>query len=500
MANIYLEKINEVRMRVVADASIEQELYDYFKMPDPNYTPSPFSQYDGMIRFFTRSSGLINVALLFEVFKFAKKNNYSIELHDNLKYMNQVSKSEVEEVISGLQLSYRQENGQYASASCRDYQFDSVMIAIKEGRCVLQAATSAGKSLILYIMARYYRMRREALQSNLKTLIIVPSVHLVRQLKDNFSEYSYFNGYDVERNVHLVYGDADKESYKPVCISTWQGLQKMPKEFFHQFGDVVVDEVHTAKADKLSYILNNCIYADQRLGVTGTPGNDATSIMTVVSHFGRLHKIISARELIDQGHAADVEIQMVELVYPARERGILSGDYTDEIEFLISHEERNRFLVMLAKNLKGNVAFMFARIDAHMMVIYEELIKFKDNVYVINGEVPAKVRSEIQAAIERGDGITLLASYGTMQQGVSINKLHHLVLAHPSKSEIRVLQTLGRLMRKHSTKDQPSKIWDLVDNMRTEKYWNHSLRHSQERYRFYVQEKHPVKRMSVVFK
>lgn len=497
MADIYIEKVNEVRMRVVADRSIEEELYDYFKMPDPNFTPSPFSKYDGMIRFYQKSSGLINVGLLFDVFTFSKKHGYKVEIHDNLKYINQVSKEEVQEIITGLQLSYRQENGNYAEASCRDYQFDSVMIAIKEGRCVLQAATSAGKSLIQYIMARYYRMRREALQSNLKTLIIVPSVHLVRQLFDNFKEYSYFNGFNAERDVHLVYGDADKETYKPICISTWQGIQKMPKDFFHQFGDVMVDEVHTAKADKLSYILDNCINCDQRLGVTGTPGNDPTSITKVVSHFGRLHKIITARELIEQGHAADIEVEMIELVYPENQRGLLTGDYNDEIEFIISHAERNRFLVMLAKNLKGNVAFMFARIDAHMMVVYEELIKFKQNVYVINGEVPAKVRSEIQAAMERGDDITLLASYGTMQQGVSINKLHHLVLAHPSKSEVRVLQTLGRLMRKHSTKDKAAKIWDLVDNLRKPNYWNHSLRHSQERFRFYTQERHPVKRMSV---
>lgn len=498
MANIYLEKVSEVRMRVVAEPSIEEELYDYFKMPDPNFTPNSYSRYDGMIRFYQKSSGLIDVGLLFDVFEFSKKNKYTVEVHDNLKHISSITKEEVQEFIDGLSLTYRNEAREYVPASTRDYQFDSVYHAIRDGRCTLKAATSAGKSLILYIVARYYRMRREALQSNLKTLIVVPSVHLVNQLFDNFVEYSQANGFNSQKDIHLIFADADKETHKPIVISTWQGIQNMPKDFFHQFGDVIVDEVHTSKADKLSFILNNCIYCDQRLGLTGTLGNNPTDIMRVKSHFGRIHHIISARELIEQGYAADIEVEMIELVYSPEERKLLTGDYSDEIEFLISHQARNRFILTLAKNLKGNTAIMFARIDAHMMVIYEELIKYKDNVYVINGEVPAKTRSAIQAAIERGDDITLLASYGTMQQGVSINKLHNLVLAHPSKSEIRVLQTLGRLMRTHSTKkDKASKIWDLVDNLKKPNYWNHSLRHSLDRFRFYTQERHPVKRKSV---
>ncbi|AIX13105.1 DNA helicase [Erwinia phage vB_EamM-Bue1] len=485
-------------MRVVAEPSIEAELYDHFKMPDPNFTPNGYSKYDGLIRFYHKSNGMIDIGLLYEVFQFAKKHKYTIELDPALKYMNDAPEEEIREFVDGLKLSRKTEDGDYVPAECRDYQFESVMHGVRDTRCVLRAATSAGKSLILYILARYYRMRRQALESTLKTLIVVPSVHLVTQLKANFEEYSQINKFNSDAEVHMVFGDADKFTNKNIVISTWQGIQNMPKEFFHQFGDVVVDEVHTSKADKLSYILNNCIYCDHRVGLTGTLGNNPTDIMRVKSHFGRVHEIISARELIEKGYAADIEVEMVQLVYPIPERGLLTGDYSDEIEFLISHKARNEVILTMAKYLKGNTAIMFARIDAHMMVIYEELIKYKQNVFVINGEVPAKVRAEIQAAMERGDDITLLASYGTMQQGVSINKLHNLVLAHPSKSFVRVLQTLGRLMRLHSTKvGTPSKIWDVVDDLRKPDYWNHSLRHSLERYRFYTEERHPIKRSTI---
>jgi len=498
MAQITLVKFNEVRMRIHAEDSIAEELYDHFKMPDPNFTPSPYTKWDGMIRFYQKSSGLINIGLMFEVLEFCKKNNYSFEVDQSLKFILGTTKDEVQEFINGMNLSYRNETGEYVKGECRDYQFESIYLAIRDTRCVLKAATSAGKSLIVYILARYYRERREALESNLKTLIIVPSIHLVTQLKNNFVEYSHFNGFDTDKHVHLIFADAEKNTDKPIVISTWQGIQKMDKTWYEQFGDVIVDEVHTAAADRLSFIMNNSTSADQRVGVTGTPGNNATNIMTVKSHFGRIHNIISARELIDRGFAADIEVEMIQLVYPQNERGIMSGDYNEEIEYLISHERRNKVILTLAMNLKGNSAFMFARIDAHMMVIYEELIKHKSNVFVINGEVPAHERVAIQAAMERGEDITLLASFGTMQQGVSINKLHNLVLAHPSKSEVRVLQTLGRLMRMHSTKTgHPSKIWDIIDDLRTAAYSNHSLRHSFDRYRFYLQEKHPVKRRSI---
>lgn len=497
MAQIYLEKVNEVRMRVITqDLGINEELYDHFKMPDPNFTPSDFSKYDGLIRFYQKSSGLIDIGLIFDVFSFCRNNGYTLEVDPLLKYILKTTKEEIQEFIDGLQLSHQTEDGSFSPAEAREYQFDSVYTAITDTRCVLQAATSAGKSLILYVLARYYRMRREAIESDLKTLIIVPSVHLVRQLYENFEEYSHFNGWKADVNIHQIYSDADKNSCKPVFISTWQGIQKMPKSWFHQFGDVVVDEVHTAAAEKLSFILNNCINSDQRIGVTGTPGNNPTNIMRVVSHFGRLHKIITARELIDMGYASDIRIEMVELIYPEAERALLTGDYNEEIEFLMAHQKRNQVILTLAKNLKGNVAIMFGRIDAHMMPIYEELSKYKENVYVINGEVPAKTRMEIQKAMERGDDITLLASFGTMQQGVSIKKLHHLVFAHPNKSFIRVIQTLGRLMRIHSTKDC-GVIWDLVDNLKTPKYANHSLRHSFERFRFYTEERHPIKRKKI---
>lgn len=492
MAHVYIEKVNEVRMRVICnDEGFHADLYEYFKFPDPTFEPSSFSRWDGMVRFYQKSNGLIDIGLLFQVFQFVRENGHTMELDPGLKYVNNTTAEEIKEYLMELNMSIRTENGSYTHAESRDYQFDCVWTAIKQTRCVLQAATSAGKSMVLYVMARYYRGRREALQSSLKTLIVVPSVHLVTQLFDNFVEYSHFNGFNSDSNVHLIYGGAEKDTTKPIVISTWQGIQDQPKEWFHQFGDIVVDEAHTAKAEKLSYIMNSCINCDQRLGLTGTLANDDLNAMRVLSHFGAFKKIITARELIDQGYAADIEIMMVELQYGMEDRHKVTADYKQEIEFLISHDLRNKFILMLAKTLKGNTAIMFDRVDAHMKVIFEELCKVKDNVYMINGEVPPKVRAQIQKAVEAGDEVTLLGTYGTMQQGVSIKKLHNLVLAHPSKSYIRVIQTLGRLMRMHSSK-QKARIFDMVDNLSLRGRPNHALRHSIERHRFYKEEKHPV--------
>lgn len=496
MADIQIVKVNEVRMRCIADLSIREELNDYFKFEDPNFVPNPFSKWDGVVRLFTKSSGLIDIGLLFEVFKFCKHNKYSIELDPALKYIQDIPDDEIHEFINSLEPKIRTEDHEYIDAETRDYQFDTIAKAMRQTRCVCELATSAGKSFVLYVMARYYRQRREALESNLRTLIVVPSIHLVTQLYDNFEEYSHGSAWKPVVNTQLIFDGATKEISKPIVISTWQGIQDQPKEWFHQFGDIVVDEVHTSKSDKLSYILNNCIYADQRLGVTGTLANTRVAGLQVVSHFGAYHKIITARDLIDLGYATDIKVRMVQLKHTAADAVGLDGDYAKEIDYLISHQSRNEVIAKLALNLKGNVAIMFARIDAHMMVVYEMLSAVKPNVFVINGEVKIEDRRRIQKAMEEGEDITLLASYGTMQQGVSIKKLHHLVLAHPSKSFIRVIQTLGRLMRQHSSKDV-AWIWDLVDNASYNASTNHALRHSHERYKFYLTERHPVEFMKV---
>uniref|UniRef100_A0AAU8KXE8 DNA helicase n=1 Tax=Serratia phage Kevin TaxID=3161161 RepID=A0AAU8KXE8_9CAUD len=492
MAHVRIQKVNDVRMRVICDdEGFHADLYEYFKFPDPAFEPSSFSRWDGMVRFYQKGSGLINIGLFFQLFQFIRDNGHTLEVDPALRYVQDITMEEIKEFLMELNMSIRTENGTYTHAESREYQFDCIETAIRQTRCCLQAATSAGKSMVLYVMARYYRGRREALQSSLKTLIVVPSVHLVTQLFDNFVEYSHFNGFNSEANVHLIYGGAEKDTTKPIVISTWQGIQDQPKEWFRQFGDIVVDEAHTAKAEKLTYIMDSCINCDHRLGLTGTLANNELNAMKVLSHFGAFKKIITARELIEQGFAADIEVMMVELQYGMEDRHKVTADYAQEIEFIISHEGRNRCLLMMAKTLKGNTAIMFDRVDAHMKVIYEELCKIKDNVYMINGEVPPKVRAQIQKAVEAGDEVTLLGTYGTMQQGVSIKKLHNLVLAHPSKSYIRVIQTLGRLMRMHSSKTK-AKIFDLVDNLSLRGRPNHALRHSIERHRFYVEERHPV--------
>lgn len=407
MADIQIVKVNEVRMRCIADLSIREELNDYFKFEDPNFVPNPFSKWDGVVRLFTKSSGLIDIGLLFEVFKFCKNNGYTIELDPALKYIQDIPDEEIRDFIDSLHPKIRTENHEYIDAETRDYQYDTIAKAMRQTRCVCELATSAGKSFILYVMARYYRRRREALESPLKTLIVVPSIHLVTQLYDNFEEYAHGSDWKPVVNTQLIFEGATKEISKPIVISTWQGIQEQPKEWFHQFGDIVVDEVHTSKSEKLSYILNNCIYADQRLGVTGTLANTKVAGLQVVAHFGAYHKIITARDLINLGYATDIKVKMIQLKHTPADAVGLDGDYSKEIEYLITHQSRNELIAKMALNLKGNVAIMFERIDGHMMVVYDMLSAVKPNVFVINGEVGVEDRLKIGRLIESEKIITV---------------------------------------------------------------------------------------------
>lgn len=407
MADIQIVKVNEVRMRCIADLSIREELNDYFKFEDPNFVPNPFSKWDGVVRLFTKSSGLIDIGLLFEVFKFCKNNGYTIELDPALKYIQDIPDEEIRDFIDSLHPKIRTENHEYIDAETRDYQYDTIAKAMRQTRCVCELATSAGKSFILYVMARYYRRRREALESPLKTLIVVPSIHLVTQLYDNFEEYAHGSDWKPVVNTQLIFEGATKEISKPIVISTWQGIQDQPKEWFHQFGDIVVDEVHTSKSEKLSYILNNCIYADQRLGVTGTLANTKVAGLQVVAHFGAYHKIITARDLINLGYATDIKVKMIQLKHTPADAVGLDGDYSKEIEYLITHQSRNELIAKMALNLKGNVAIMFERIDGHMMIVYDMLSAVKPNVFVINGEVGVEDRLKIGRLIESEKIITV---------------------------------------------------------------------------------------------
>lgn len=248
---IRIEKYNEVYIKALCEPSIAYELKDYFKfsVPGAKFSPAYRNKYwDGFIYLYNPLTQLIYSGLINHIEKFAKSRNYEIEYLSDFS-AEEFSVKEAKDFIEKLKLPEK-----YA---VRDYQLEAFIHAIRERRSLLLSPTASGKSLIIYLLVRYYASR---------TLIIVPTTSLVSQLDSDFADY----GFESDRFVHRIYSGQDKQTNKPITISTWQSLHRMDKKYFEQFDLVIVDEAHLAKAKSITSImtkLENCKY---RFGFTGT--------------------------------------------------------------------------------------------------------------------------------------------------------------------------------------------------------------------------------------
>jgi superfamily II DNA or RNA helicase len=320
-----------------------------------------------------------------------------------------------------------------------------------------------------------------------KTLIIVPTIGLVSQMKSDFESYGY------KGEIHVSTGGLSKELdiSADIVITTWQSLDngksRVNKKWYDQFQVVIGDECHGAKATTLIKILSAMENTPYRFGTTGTLDNIELNKATIEGLFGAQYKTTTTRSLIDQGHVADIKIKCITLKYPDEIAKQLKGKtYQEEIDFLTTYEPRNEFIKNLALSLKGNKLVFFRLID-HGKELYDRLSDNPD-VFYIAGDVGVSDREDIRKSIEDKQNAILVASLGTTSTGVSIKKLHHMIAASPSKSKIKVLQSIGRMLRQHETKEH-AVLYDIVDDLSIKSHKNYTLKHFEERLKIYDSEK-----------
>lgn len=498
---IYVEKVNESQIRCYfEDEGVARHVYEFFQYQDKTFQPNPYSRWDGMVRLMDLNTGLMGQGLLQVLLVFCKQQGYTIGIDDRLKTVNNITQEDLDDWVKELDLTvpgenYKSDKSDYICIDPYFYQSDALYYCAKFNKFTILAATGAGKSLIAYLLIRYYEMVYG--DDGGKILLVVPSAKLVRQMKADFEAYSIKNGWDADANCHQIVEGAVKTSNKPVFISTWQAIQDEHPSYFDQFTKLIVDECHGSGADKMSYICKHATRAHQRVGMTATLKDTEMHQLQVQANFGPIKRVVSTKQLQDMGQAADTMIHVCNLSYSAEDRLFASTklkDYHDEIDWLINHPYRNKIIKSMILSLKGNSLFLFNRNEAHLEVIYNEIKELKDHVYMINGEVKLDDRAEIERIMESGENVTILASYGTMSTGISIKKMHNLVLCHPSKSLVRVLQSIGRMLRMHSSKNQ-AQIYDLVDvlSLSAQQYKNYAMKHAVERFGFYTREQHKTK-------
>jgi superfamily II DNA or RNA helicase len=228
-------------------------------------------------------------------------------------------------------------------------------------------------------------------------------------------------------------------------------------------------------------------HAKYRFGFTGTLDGTQTHKWVLEGLFGPSYNVTKTEELIRQGHLSQLDIQCLILKHPPQK----FETYEDEIQYIISHEQRNNFIKNLTLDLKGNTLVLFQRVESHGAVLYEKINNNKgenQKVFFIHGGVDTEERELVREITERENNAIIVASYGTFSTGINIKNLHNVIFASPSKSRIRNLQSIGRVLRKGKDKNK-AVLYDISDDCTHGSRKNYTLNHLIERIRIYNEEK-----------
>ena len=322
-----------------------------------------------------------------------------------------------------------------------------------------------------------------------RKIIIVPTTSLVHQMQTDFI------GYGQTDYTHKIMAGQEKNADADIFISTWQSIYKQPKKWFDQFDVVIGDEAHLFKAQSLTKILTkleNCTY---RYGFTGTLDDTKTHRLVLEGLFGPVRRAVQTKELIENKTLADFRIKCLVLKYPDEvKKAIVKSTYQEEIEFLITNTRRNNFIKNLAISREGNTLLLFQMVEKHGRVLYDSINSDVENrkVFFVYGGVDAETREEIRAITEKENDAIIVASYGTFSTGINIKNLHNIIFASPSKSQIRVLQSIGRGLR-ISGDDINTTVYDIADDLHWKNKRNYTLNHAGERIKIYSKEKFKYK-------
>ena len=487
MSDLVIKKVNESYIKVDCEKHIAKELSEYFQFYVPGYQFVPAFRnriWDGKVRLYNLQTSQIYYGLLSYIESFCEERGYTFEYQDGLDTEDEYSRYHAEKFISELNIHTRGD-----PIEVRDHQINAYIHAMQKRRALLVSPTASGKSLIIYlIFQQLYKYQK------LKGLVIVPTTSLVEQLYSDFADY---NNDSMEPQLHRIYQGKEKESDKPLIISTWQSLYKMPKEYFEQFDYIIGDEAHLFKAQSLTSILTSCINAKYRFGLTGTLDGTKTHKLVLEGLFGPVKKVISTKELIDKDQLSKFEIKCLVLKHTDKISKLIKGKtYAEEIDYLISNEARNKFIKNLAVSLGTNTLVLFQMVDKHGRILYDMIKDTKNigdrKVFFVYGGTETTDREEIRKIMEIENDAIVVASFGTFSTGINIRNLHNIIFAMPTKSTIRTLQSIGRGLRQNDGKEIAT-LYDISDDMRVNKHMNFTLKHFVERVRIYNEEKFPFK-------
>ena len=480
MTTLNISKVNETYIKVLAEPYIQAELSEFFTFQVPGYRFMPAyrsKRWDGKLRLYSKATGKIYGGLLSYIYAFAKEREYRIEIENDVYVSSKINKTDSDNFCNSLKPKSNNKD-----IEIRDYQLQSIYQVLKRHKLLLLSPTASGKSLIIYCLIRFLRLK------GLKILLIVPTTSLVEQMYSDFKDY----GWNVEGNCHRIYYGYDKETDKNVVISTWQSLATFEKDYFSQFDVVFGDEAHTFKSKSLTKIMSSLTNAKYKIGTTGTLDDTKTHKLVLEGLFGPVYRATTTRELIDKKQLSDFKIECLVLKHNEQNRKEIRGaTYQQEMDYICAHTKRNTFIRNLCKSLDGNTLCLFQYVEKHGKILYDLIGDTLDpqtrKIFFVYGGTETKDRETVRSITENETNAIIVASFGTFSTGINIRNLHNIIFSSPSKSRIRNLQSIGRGLRLGDKKTKAT-LYDIADDLSIGAYKNYTLNHFSERINTYVQE------------
>jgi DNA or RNA helicases of superfamily II len=488
---VKVEYINAVHMKVSADSGTLMEISDHFSFRPEGYQFSPKFKarvWDGIIRLFQPMKPKLYVGLYPHLKKFCDDRGYILQAPDEIGVDEYLDDDYAVQLANEINCKF----------TPRDYQNDYVVNALRKRRSLSLSPTSSGKSLIIYLIQQHYYQA-----FGHRTLIIVPTISLVHQMAGDFIDY----GCD-ESVIYRIQGGIDKNTKAPIVISTWQSLIKQPKDWFDQFRVVLGDEAHTFQAKSLTTIMEKLTDCEYRHGFTGTlkSTESKTHRLILEGCFGEVKRYVSTKRLMEEGTVADFKVKAIVLSHNNETRknfkkainNIKEGTkkWPAEREFIVNHEKRNKFITNLVHSLEGqNNLILFDLVEKHGKVLKPLLEKEGRELHFIYGGTSGEERERIRHLVENDPQKQhdILASYGVFSTGVNLKRLDNVIFASGSKSEIKVLQSIGRTLRKADDSNK-AVLYDIADDLSVgESFVNYTLAHFKKRIEIYGQEQFEFK-------
>jgi len=468
---------DEVNIKIEGlDIDARKALVKAFKydIPYARYLPAVrLGRWDGKVSYF-QLGGSTYVNLLPDIIPLLERFDYDIELDDRREYSTTFEFAQVTEQSYSDRLWPKNHPAEGQPILLRDYQVEIINNFLTNPQCIQEVATGAGKTIMTAALS-------DAVSRYGRSIVIVPNKSLVTQ-----TEKDYIN---MGLDVGVYFGDR-KEYGRTHTICTWQSLNNLMKNTKNGVGDctiqefiedvicVIVDEVHMAKADALKTLLTGVMSrVPIRWGLTGTVPKELFESQALLVSLGPVISRLSASTLQDAGVLANCHVNIVQLV-----DHVEYADYQAELKYLLEESGRLDTMSSLIQrvNETGNTLVLVDRTECGRQLVE----RLGDHAVFVSGATKAKVRQEEYDEIAVSDGKIIVATYGVAAVGINIPRIFNLVLIEPGKSFVRVIQSIGRGIRKAEDKDHVQ-IWDITSTCKF------ARRHLNKRKVFYKEANYP---------